>query len=251
MIRILIIEDNNALAEHYKHCLALAWGSDNVRTTICNNYPQAIAAITSPESSYDLIHLDLNLTPQARDGIGDGTELINQLTTRPHLAPIPIIVVTGYAEQSDAVQLEAALDRIQFHDKRHLTDLQYVAAVRRAIADPAGFIVATKKGLNPVTNCGPLEIRWHEYKCFWNDIFFESTPGERRVLRELCCTAYATPRPVALSRLMLCVPRGSRPERVIETHIANIRLKLDIAGIEVPPQFIWDKTNDTWFMQFP
>jgi CheY-like chemotaxis protein len=85
-LRVLLIEDDAAVAEMYRYRLEI----DGYSVTVARDGESGLRLAT--ETSPDLIYLDLRL-PQM-----DGLAVLEQLRANPETAELPVVILTNYNE---------------------------------------------------------------------------------------------------------------------------------------------------------
>jgi len=103
MKSILIVEDNNELQELYREELSKHGFTDVV---FVDTAPRAITAMTAKKP--DLVILDIML-PEGSNGF----DLLEQMKRDPHLAVVPVIVITNLDSQEKSAREIGIVDYIE------------------------------------------------------------------------------------------------------------------------------------------
>ncbi|HBB88668.1 MAG TPA: hypothetical protein DC047_13745 [Blastocatellia bacterium] len=130
-VRILIVEDEPDTLE----MLDASFRSRGFETIACGSAAEALACVGRQQ--FDILISDIAM-PEV-----DGLQLIRDLRTRPGLATVPAIALTGYAAQTDAkAAISAGFD---LHLSKPIDPSDLVAAVNNLIA-----IRRRRKGVDTV-----------------------------------------------------------------------------------------------------
>ena len=206
--RVLVVEDEPKLAAlladylraagHEAECVAdglLAWQAWTARR-------------------HELVLLDLMLPGQ------DGLQLCRQLRAQ---SAVPIVMLTARADEADRLAgLEIGADdyiaKAPFSPREVLARVKAVLRRSRSSGTPPTAPVHSR-----------LRIDAPGWRAWWQDVALDLTRNEFCLLRALAAhpgRVYA--RAQLLDLLQGDVP--SRTERTVDTHIKNLRRKLELAG---------------------
>ena len=176
------------------------------------------------ERRHDLVLLDLMLP-----GL-DGLSLCRELRL---LANVPIVMLSSRAEEADRFAgLELGADdyiaKNPFSPREVMARVKAVLRRSRAAALAPQPAPATSPGANDVT---ALHIDEHAWRAFWQGRALELTPNEFKLLRQL---AAQPGRVYSRSQLLDLLQGDGRAvtERAVDSHIKNLRRKLEQAGAD-------------------
>ena len=204
--RVLVVEDEPKMAALLADYLRAA----GHQPECVGDGQMALQAWT--ERRHDLVLLDLMLP-----GL-DGLSLCRQLRT---LTAVPIVMLTARADEADRLAgLELGAD--DFIAKTPFSPREVMARVkavlrRSRLAPPA------------VAPSAPLQIDAQGWRASWQGRTLDLTPNEIRLLRAL---AAQPGRVFERARLLELLHGDGRAvtERAVDSHVKNLRRKLDQAG---------------------
>ena len=161
---------------------------------------------------HDLVLLDLMLP-----GL-DGLSLCRQLR---ELTAVPIIILTARADEADRLTgLDLGAD--DYIAKTPFSPREVMARVKAVLR-------RSRAGQRPLAAAAPLLIDEQAWRARWQGRALELTPNEFRLLRLL-----ASQRGRVFTRAQLLeVLQGdafATTERAVDTHVKNLRRKLEQAG---------------------
>jgi len=203
MARILIVEDESAIASLLRDDLAL----EGYNVTVVGDGEAATAAVTS--SPFDLVILDVMLPGK------DGFDVCREM--RRAGLTMPIIMLTAKTQESDKVMgLEIGADDYvtKPFSPRELR-ARVKAALRRAAGDPP-----------EIYRFGDVEVDFgrRELRC-------GGTPVEVTAIEFKLLSAFIRHRGRVLSREQLLDEAWGRgvyvTDRAVDTHIVNVRRKIE------------------------
>ena len=203
MARILIVEDESAIASLLRDDLAL----EGYTVTVVDDGEAATAAVTS--SPFDLVILDVMLPGK------DGFDVCREM--RRAGLTMPIIMLTAKTQESDKVMgLEIGADDYvtKPFSPRELR-ARVKAALRRAAGDPP-----------EIYRFGDVEVDFgrRELRC-------GGTPVEVTAIEFKLLSAFIRHRGRVLSREQLLDEAWGRgvyvTDRAVDTHIVNVRRKIE------------------------
>lgn len=208
-MKILIVEDNAPIADS----IELFLRKENYQTEKAMDGLQALEYWQRFQP--DLIILDIGL-PKV-----DGLEVLKRIRAK---ADTPVIFLTARTEEVDELLgLGLGADDYMTKPFSLRTLLAHIKAVLR------------RRELNnfqkpEVLRLGSIEVDSYKMKASVNEVVLDLTPTEFRLLHHLCRTPER-----AISRFELLdasMPESGALERVIDSHMKNLRHKLDMAGAE-------------------
>jgi DNA-binding response OmpR family regulator len=213
--RILVVEDEPDVAELLRYHLA----KEGYEVFVAPTGTEAVKR--ARELHPELILLDL-MVPQL-----NGREVCRRLKADPETQAIPVIMVTGRAEEGDKVLgFELGADD---YVTKPFSPRELVARVRAVVRRGRQADVMEKK---PRLKAGDLEIDRHRFEVRMKGRAVELTPKEF----ELLATLVDTPgRVFGRSELLDIVwgRDGFVEPRTVDVHLARLRAKFVAA--KVPP----------------
>lgn len=208
--RILVVEDEPKLA---------ALLADYLRAA--GHEPDTVADGRDVIARWEALQHDLILLDLMLPGV-DGLTLCRALRARSN---VPIVMLTARADEADRLMgLELGAD--DYIAKNPFSPREVVARVKAVLR-------RTRPGANlsPSADAPPLHIDEAGYRASWQGQALDLTPIEFRLLRTLATTPG---RVYARALLLDQVHDDGRnvTERAVDSHIKNLRRKLEQAGAE-------------------
>lgn len=211
MKTILVVDDEPEIVRVVRGYLEQA----GFRVLTAGNGPSALATFRSERP--DLVVLDLNL-PAVTAGSSDGLDVARSIRQMSgQVGATPIIMLTARVEETDRILgLELGADD---YVTKPFSPRELVARVRAVL----------RRGTIPVQaeviHAGPLTIDAGRYEVTVNDTAIDLTPTEFTLL----LTIAAEPGRVFSREQLLNVlgPDYAGLERTIDSHIKNLRAKLE------------------------
>jgi DNA-binding response OmpR family regulator len=208
---ILVVDDEPEIVRVVRGYLEQA----GFRVLTAGNGPSALATFRSERP--DLVVLDLNL-PAVTAGSSDGLDVARSIRQMSgQVGATPIIMLTARVEETDRILgLELGADD---YVTKPFSPRELVARVRAVL----------RRGTIPVQaeviHAGPLTIDAGRYEVTVNDTVIDLTPTEFTLL----ITMAAEPGRVFSREQLLNVlgPDYAGLERTIDSHIKNLRAKLE------------------------
>ena len=215
--RILLVEDELSLAEGIKLNLEM----EGLPCEWTTRGDDALKRIL--QDNYDLVILDVMLPGM------DGMALCRALRAQ---SAVPIVMLTARADEADRLAgLEIGADdyiaKAPFSPREVLARVK--AVLRRSRSSGMGHGGHGNPPPIPVPAPSRLRIDPAGWRAWWQDVALDLTRNEFCLLRTLAAhpgRVYA--RAQLLDLLQGDVP--SRTERTVDTHIKNLRRKLELAG---------------------
>ena len=166
------------------------------------------------ERRHDLVLLDVMLP--GLDGLG----LCRQLRAR---SDVPIVILTARADEADRLAgLELGAD--DYIPKNPFSPREVMARVRAVLR-------RSRPAQRPLAAPAPLQVDEQGWRASWMGRALDLTPNEFRLLRALASQpgrVYA--RPQLLDVLMSGEDARTATERAVDSHVKNLRRKLEQAG---------------------
>ncbi|MGW8317699.1 MAG: response regulator [Candidatus Promineifilaceae bacterium] len=211
MKTILVVDDEPEIVRVVRGYLEQA----GFRVLTAGNGPSALAAFRSERP--DLVVLDLNL-PAVTAGSSNGLDVARSIRQMSgQVGATPIIMLTARVEETDRILgLELGADD---YVTKPFSPRELVARVRAVL----------RRGTIPVQaeviHAGPLTIDAGRYEVTVNDTAIDLTPTEFTLLLAMA----AEPGRVFSREQLLNVlgPDYAGLERTIDSHIKNLRAKLE------------------------
>lgn len=210
---ILVIEDDRDIQELLQNFLEEA----GYKVTVAGDGQKALRLFE--ENTYDLILLDIMLP-----GL-DGFTVCEKMRSK---SQIPIIMLTALGSEDFQIKgLDLKVDDYITKPFSMPVLIRKIAAVlRRSVQAPEGMPESMPKG-GQILSCKNLSLDLNSYTALVDGINYELTQREFEILRELLThKGQVLTRQNLLNRLWKYDFYGD--ERVVDTHIKNLRKKLGI-----------------------
>ncbi|MEX8493926.1 response regulator [Sphaerotilus sp.] len=208
-MRVLLVEDNNVLAEW----LIRALGKE--RYSIDRVGDGTAADLVLRSEIYDLVILDLSLP-----GL-DGHEVLRRLRGRGD--GTPVLVLTAHDSLGSRVrQLDSGADDVVGKP----FELEELEARMRVLVRRSARMV------NPVTTCGGLLFDSNSREISAHGVVLQMTPRERAVLELLMLKAGTTVPKQVLAHSLSTLDEAVSPDAV-ELYVHRVRKKIVGAGATI------------------
>ena len=208
-MRILLVEDDTALAEGLQRTLALSGYAVDV------TYRGADAIAAAAQTPYDVIILDLGL-PDV-----DGLAVLSRLRKRD--IACPVIVLTARDQLSDRITgLDAGADD---YILKPFAIGELEARLRAVLRRPRATV-------GPVMQCGPLTFDTNNREVSLSGETLDLPARELAVLRKLVERAGRIVSKEALFEATYGWAADARPQ-AIEVYVSRLRKRLQPAGVSI------------------
>jgi len=221
MIRIAIIEDDEAVSDNYKALIEAAWASE-VEVDQLFNLHQAKTALD--RGNYDLISLDLQLGDELPSELAD-LEGLKLLADMDRNTRATVLVVSGAAASvSQYLNLLSVMDTLGKPHEAH----EYLKAVRMGLEVQGKLAVAKNTLSKTGIRAGELTIDPLQGPPTWKGKKLEGcTLTHQRILYKLVTS---TPEAVPVKNLLEALPAYRPSRESLNTHVSEIRKLLRSVG---------------------